>query len=822
MAPAKKATRSTVKGSAKPSRDEAPNNNAGDGAVVDQGLPESSAPVPRVRSGKTSGSNVEQAPVRGARSSQTKNGKSSGVAKVIVLDDDEESDGFSVSVSRRALKGVPEVGKVKQFGSVDSDELVLASEVHLVARKSRPRSSSLSSLSSAGSEDEGVTGVPSVGPTSEARAASAQVPDTVLVPSVVISSTAEKRRRAAGDDGCGIFGSGRIPTYSVGRRSLSPSKVRVKDLTLSPQKAAKAVSGGVVDLRAGTRRSAAAAKEECGDGDGKSSVLLARLDALSDKLNGEPAGEDGSRTTRRPMARARRGRDNQAKLVSGRSNKAVPDEEVPDSDSSMVSPTVSRVPTPSPKSRGKRRAVELPEADDSDDSLPSPASVLASKTKAPAAAPKSVQEANQAYLGGVSSGHKKGPAKRKEVVPPGSPKWDIEDMDVDDNQDVIGSVHEEKGATQSHPRIGSRKGHKGSAERGEVRAATESRAIAQVSAPEVFSTAISLPEDDDDSDFEAEVEPAREPLLDPERIHPNLLRLYGSLPWIDGLKRAKFIGYSNTEGIFDDFTPVSYARLLDAVEPRVMSKLTRSIGFVQYKDFKSPVRVPLAGFTRNWECVRVPRKEGTRSAAFVLTGVSTASYVAAGREVGQSYVKQLHVRPLENDWLVLQCNIGTFLNDTEMHAPGRNNALVFQTKRQGWVPRSTDRGQDPLGSTPYASPAKPGSSKAQDVDMERLEGDDADVVAVNVLDKGAPPYRTFDEGIPLYDGRTRPGVKGFRFGPDDWESYTSLPVYPQAEVEDQSLVTVVFTLAAFRIGNASCHTVHFNALFAIVLGKVKL
>ncbi|KAK7021861.1 hypothetical protein VNI00_017208 [Paramarasmius palmivorus] len=614
---------------------------------------------------------------------------------------------------------------------------------------------------------------------------SSSVQEAEAVPAVPRLSSPEKRRRGSGDDG-----------------GLSPSKIRVKDLTLSPRKAVRTGSDDVPEKRTGdSGRKATGARTKGKD--------VTR--SISDKRS-------------QTVSRARKSKDNRSLGKLDQQSKAEAVEIVPDSDSSMISPTVSRVPTPSPASKGKARDVDRVlnrGSSDTEDTLPSPTSVLAPKTKRlPVVQPREEHD----------------PGKNEELGRPGSPAWDIEDMDVDGPSETSKEVGVAGKIAGRFRAVGSLPTAKKTSVPSLGRSSKKERGarddlwafkfvwcrvilISSDRAPGVFSTALPVLEDEeDDSAIEDEVTPARSPLLDSERIHPNLLELYASLPWINGLKRAKFIGYTNIEGIFDDFSPVSYACLLDAIEPRVM----RSLSFVQYKDFKSPVRVPLFGFNRHWECVQLPRKEGPRSAAFVLTGVSTHSYVSVGREVGQSFVKQLHVRPLENDWPILQCNIGTFLNDAEMHAPGRNNALIFQTKRQGWTARTADREQDPLGSTPYGSPSKQGSSRVSDEATRCAAAEDVDIASVNVLTNGAPPYRTFEEGIPLYDGRTRPGVKGFRFGPDDWESYTDLPLYPYAEVEDQSLVTVVFTLAGFKIGSASCHTVHFNALFAIVLGKVKL
>ncbi|KAK7019646.1 hypothetical protein VNI00_018031 [Paramarasmius palmivorus] len=337
----------------------------------------------------------------------------------------------------------------------------------------------------------------------------------------------------------------------------------------------------------------------------------------------------------------------------------------------------------------------------------------------------------------------------------------------------------------------------------------------------VFIGTVALSDEDSDMDFgeladdEASGEPSS--LLDQDRIHPDLQEIYSSLDWLDGLRRSRFTGYSMGDTSYDDFVPVSYGTLLDSLSPRVRSKLVRSMAFVQYKEIKNVVRVPLAPFVRSWDCVKVPRCEGSRFAVFVLTGVSLRSYLSQGREVGQSYVKQLHVRPLENDWDVFQCNVGSYFNDSQLHAPGRRSALIFQTKRQGWTPRQFDRDADRLASTPYSSPAKGNAVPVGDTGGESSRAD----ASANVLAGGAPPYRMFDDGVPLYDGRTRPGTKGFRFQPSDWDSYDRLPVYPFPEVEDDSLVSVAFTLTGFKGTNNAHHTVHFNALFAIVLGRIE-
>ncbi|EEB93343.1 hypothetical protein MPER_08011, partial [Moniliophthora perniciosa FA553] len=196
----------------------------------------------------------------------------------------------------------------------------------------------------------------------------------------------------------------------------------------------------------------------------------------------------------------------------------------------------------------------------------------------------------------------------------------------------------------------------------------------------VFSAALDILDDEDEEgSLHEEAEP--DTLLDADLVHPDLRSLYEGMPWVNKLLRARFIGYSVNEGVFDGFSPVSYGSLCDSMPPRVKSKLVRSTLFMEYKDFKSPVRVPLTNF-------------GVHPAAFVTSGICVHSHVSQGKEIGNSVVKQLHIRPLENDWEILQCNIGTFYNDEQLHAPGgRGDAIIFQTKRKGWTPKGKQQQQ---------------------------------------------------------------------------------------------------------------------------------
>ncbi|KAK7049469.1 hypothetical protein VNI00_005500 [Paramarasmius palmivorus] len=643
--------------------------------------------------------------------------------------------------------------------------------------------------------------------------------------------------------------------------NMSPSKIRVQDLSLSPRKAAAVISQDD-DVKqnesTGKRTSPRVRKpsEQVFSSDHTSGSLLERLDALTPGAGDSSTAESMTDSSYRPPVprTAKTGRG------SGR-RKAKDNDVVEDKDGDVFMASVpersgddtsatraelgagSKIASVSKKGHGKGRAAPPPlvfrSLSDSEDSLPSPGALMKSIMEGNGKGVSVISEGS-VPMGGGSSGA--GSAGNRIAIGAvrDSPDWDESEIEKGVNgceaqplsRAAIFDASEKRNKDENGSSGVNTVGQFGRNSGKSRMKGAESLAVgsdADTRNASVFLTAV--PDSDEGSsgdEDEVALEQAQGsgvvPLLNSDLIHPELSDLYASISWINQLRRCKFMGYTNMEDAFDDFAAISYGVLLDSVQSRVRSKLVRSMLFKEYKVFKNLSRVSLAGSVRSWECIRVPRAEGSRNVACVLTGVSMRSHVALGREVGESMVKQLYVRPIENDWDILQCNIGTYFNDASMHAPGRNSALVFQTKRQGWSPRRSDadKGEDKLASTPYSSPSKGGASKGVSKEMESpsVGEEDVDVSSVNILESGVPPYRLFQEGIPVYDGRTRPGMKGFRFEPSDWEKYDLLPRYPFAEVEDRSLVTVVYTLTGFRIGQAQHHTIHFNALFAIVLGKV--
>ncbi|KAK7054466.1 hypothetical protein VNI00_003664 [Paramarasmius palmivorus] len=311
-------------------------------------------------------------------------------------------------------------------------------------------------------------------------------------------------------------------------------------------------------------------------------------------------------------------------------------------------------------------------------------------------------------------------------------------------------------------------------------------------------------------------EAALPPLLDAERIHPSLVNMYGRLPWLHNLKRCNFTGFGRSSGIYDDFEPISYGSVLDSVDNVTRKKLKRSMGFVSSPPVFNPVRQSMEGFVRGWNCLSIPASEGPGNAIWALTGICVGSHLSQPAVYGDDRSWQIHIQPFENDWEIYQANIGTFYESELCHVPGRADALVFSSKKQSFPAQkakpdtSAKPGTSSLKSKPY-SPVKGASSSSARKSKP-----------TNVLHPRGPAYRLYDEGIPVFDGRSLPGTMGFKFDSESWQTYESLPRYPRSEVAINSLVTVAHTIHGFLGDKAKYHTVLLHTLFVIVLGEVPL
>ncbi|KAK7017502.1 hypothetical protein VNI00_017684 [Paramarasmius palmivorus] len=296
-------------------------------------------------------------------------------------------------------------------------------------------------------------------------------------------------------------------------------------------------------------------------------------------------------------------------------------------------------------------------------------------------------------------------------------------------------------------------------------------------------------------------------LLDEESIPDKFRAMYADMDWLPPMKRHYFVGHPLNMGEFHGFMPMNYSTVRERLDAGGKKKLVRALGFMSAPPVYSPVRVPLrkTGFIPGRFCLLLPPSEGASNAIFTTVGLVKASHLQSGVPSQDGPSRQLHVVPFENDFEILQTNIGDYFASDMLHTSCRKHALVFSTRKEPKVPKDEepDDDDDDLRAKPRAKPSK--------VPIRRALG--------SVFAPGAPACRMFDDGIPIYDGRTTPGSKGFTFTPAEWDNYMDLPVFPLSEVPRNSLVVVAHTIHGFvgKLAPTKYHTLLLNPLFAIVL-----
>ncbi|KAK7032220.1 hypothetical protein VNI00_013394 [Paramarasmius palmivorus] len=464
---------------------------------------------------------------------------------ITVIEDNSDGEGAVVSISRTALSKLQRRSSVQRFGTVDSDE------------------SGSSAVDVAYTEPSG-------------------------------SSASDKKRRMISDP------------------NETPSKIRVQDLTLSPRKRSAPVEARDLESpeRDGRRSSSRLRKpSQKGALAGPvNATLLERIDGLVNGREDEaPGSETLSESSYKPAAsrssvlpgRRPGGKAGKGKRVSkgGKEGVLVGSTASGDIDNGDVSMKDVSVPNKAKKNRSKSALAlsELSSLSDSDWSPPSPTSIFQG-IAARAAAKTAAKKSDNVTPDGVSR-----PPNVDKRPPRDSPDWDI----CDDAERPVG--HDAQPGSQpdaSLPGVPSSSGSfdsvqvapvglPGSRRRGDrgVRSsqpvdgsvrgdAGVERSVAPVKGTGVVGAGGSVfvsavpDSDDDDDDLDAEDVALQQaqgsgviPLLDSELVHPDLAELYGSLPWINQLRRCKFMGYVNTEDAFDAFTPASYGGLLESVPP---------------------------------------------------------------------------------------------------------------------------------------------------------------------------------------------------------------------------------------------------------------
>ncbi|KAH9953255.1 hypothetical protein BGW80DRAFT_1259407 [Lactifluus volemus] len=177
----------------------------------------------------------------------------------------------------------------------------------------------------------------------------------------------------------------------------------------------------------------------------------------------------------------------------------------------------------------------------------------------------------------------------------------------------------------------------------------------------------------------------------------------------------------------------------------------------------------------------------TKSMALcVMTGTVTESFLIDSVETGPPNspyaVHKVTIAPFEQDFRRDTAAWGSLFDFTVIYGTISPSGFGFTT-------RGEDKGDNWRSSSASSSPVKGKTSVLRAVSSS-LVSVSADIIS-----------RSFDDQIPIYDGRPDIGRNGFGFSDTDFRNLSTWPLYKGGSVElpVESVVSVIYTLGTYRI-----------------------
>ncbi|KAL0573084.1 hypothetical protein V5O48_008878 [Marasmius crinis-equi] len=319
------------------------------------------------------------------------------------------------------------------------------------------------------------------------------------------------------------------------------------------------------------------------------------------------------------------------------------------------------------------------------------------------------------------------------------------------------------------------------------------------------------------------------PVLKPSIQHPDFVEYYATLgsPNLPS-NLARMNPYGWTTGQRDeDIEGLDVQAVLDACQIDERTRYKRSVTFTSHQNVFQPGRCDLRQFSLERDCARVRLDNGKGAlssvAVWVTTGVVNRSYLqfpytprSTGNDSRDGRTYKIVITPSEQERLIMDAVFGHLLRARQFNGPVWESQISFQSQKP------VSEGQD--DETPR-SPRKSAFTKKKALPV-KMESSQAGPSQAGSSSSGVsffqnlPPNRSFDDRVPVYDGRRIPSksLKGFGWKERDWEGLPSLPLYEQ-EVEEDALVTVGYSVSGWRARNSNVPSALFNALFVIVLAN---
>ncbi|KAH9953506.1 hypothetical protein BGW80DRAFT_1259288 [Lactifluus volemus] len=258
---------------------------------------------------------------------------------------------------------------------------------------------------------------------------------------------------------------------------------------------------------------------------------------------------------------------------------------------------------------------------------------------------------------------------------------------------------------------------------------------------------------------------------------PVLATLYEGLPYLPRLCEVKPFS-----GPLDSLrTP--FAAKCNGLGPETVKTVVKALRFVKSGSYVNTARVDPSML-----CVvsnRLRIAETKSMALCVMTGTVTESYLMSSLEAGPPNspyaIHKVTIAPFEQDFRRDTSTWGLLFGFVVICGSISPAGFGFTTRGEG-------KGDSWRPSSASSSPVKGKSSVLRAVSSS-LVSVSADIIS-----------RSFDEQVPVYDGRANDDGKGFTFSDADFRNLSTWPLYKGGSVElpVDSIVSVIYTLGTYR------------------------
>ncbi|KAK7017478.1 hypothetical protein VNI00_018635 [Paramarasmius palmivorus] len=301
--------------------------------------------------------------------------------------------------------------------------------------------------------------------------------------------------------------------------------------------------------------------------------------------------------------------------------------------------------------------------------------------------------------------------------------------------------------------------------------------------------------------------------------HRSLRNFYLDLaqrPWIASMRPGNIVPYAkklSEEPESGLVLPARYQRVMSFLSTIEQTAVMRMMTFERHGQYMNLARASPFNVRTNRNmpsAVFANDPAANLPAVFVTLAISQGSELLYGSgSDDEQKSRKLYIQLLEQEFQYMSAFVCTLMQDGTVHCPIYRSALLLQSKRQNF-PKATSTdisGLSKEGLNTFSNASnKKGKKKATDNDRPPSAPH--------------PPFRLFDDKVPVYDGRPKPakGFEGFRPSVKGWKNLASMERYSK-EIPNGSIVIPGFTISGpWRLKPNLPHpTAHFNLIFAIVL-----